>query len=39
MKWIYDGRYWLVFVDGIQHEVEKDLWEKLKKLKELEGKL
>ena len=38
MYFIYDGNYYLVFADGLKHAIEKDVWEKLKKLKESEAK-
>lgn len=35
MHYLYDGsKYLLVFQDGIRFEIDKDLWERLKKLKE-----
>jgi len=37
MHFFYDGKYYLVFSDGIKYEVQKDLWERIKKLKENEG--
>ena len=36
MKFEYDGKYWLVFDDAMRYEIGKDLWEKIKKLKEAE---
>lgn len=34
----YDGLYLLVFSDGIKFEVQRDLWERLRKLKEAEAR-
>ena len=34
MKFEYDGKYYLVFKDGIRIEVDRDLWQRLMSLKE-----
>jgi hypothetical protein len=38
MTFEYDGKYWLVFKDGMRYPIEKELWDRLMKLRELEGK-
>ena len=35
MTYLYDGTsYYVIFPDGIKFSIDKDLWERIKKLKE-----
>lgn len=36
MKFEFDGKYYLVFADGIRYQVERDLWERLMRLREIQ---
>lgn len=37
MKFQYDGKYWLLFADGMSFSIEREVWERIKKLKESEN--
>lgn len=31
MKFLFDGKFWILFDDGIRYEVVEDLWDRLRK--------
>lgn len=37
LKFMFDGKHWIVFPDKVQFEVQKEIWDRLKGLVEAQS--